>query len=309
MMRNRRIPGAALGFLLLLVLVSVLCCGAILLLPDDLPQAGPENYSGNIMNQSRIAAGEDIVYYASPAGGVYKLFSDTSTKISDDMADFIYATDEGPVYRSGSGVFKTLHDGRFKRQLLEDADNLLVIGRWVYYTGAEGQLVKIRMDDNKTFELGIYPKGDKYYVSAGRLFYIGADNLLYTAKTDGSNIEKLIDVKAGVLDFMFRGNELFFINTSGELCYTRLTSKPVVRSYGKVDSFNVIGTTLVFVKDGSLFSAQFDSSAVDLEHMNPAKLEEGRFYNLSVDDEYIYFFDQDKKLVRMLPDGSKRAVF
>ncbi|HHW45480.1 MAG TPA: DUF5050 domain-containing protein [Clostridiales bacterium] len=306
---NRKIPAAALGFVLLLIFVSVLSCGAILLLPDDLPQLGPENYPGNIMNQSRIAAGKDIVYYASPAGGVYKLFSDTVTKISDDHADFVYAHDEGPVFGTDTGVYKTLHDGSLKAKLLDNDDNLLVIGRWVYYTDQIGQLVKTRMDDNKTFELGICPKGGKYYISAGRLFYIGEDDMLYTARTDGSNVEKLIDTDTRVAGFMFRGNELFFIDTSGELGYTRLTSNPVVRSYGKVDSFNVIGTTLVFVKEGALYAVQFDSSAVDLEQMNPVKLGEGRFENLSVDEKYIYFFDQNQQLVRMLPDGSEKKVF
>lgn len=304
-MKNRRpetqIPGHRLAtlFLICAAAAGILMSAVILFSPDDVPKAAPCNLSGNIMNGGRFASGEDIAFYSPPGGGIYRLFGGVSAKIGDAAGTDLYAAAEGLIYSSEGNVLLTLQDGSITRTLLEHVSSPVVIGRWIYFLDEGGQLCKSRIDDKRRFSLGLYPRDGRYYISVNRIFYIGDGDKLYTAKTDGSESRLLADYP--MTEFMLHNTTVFFRSPEGTLRWFNTSDIGRVSDHAPADSFQFLGNTLLYLQNGKLYATDFQS-------MNTVLIDEGDFGPLYADGTYLYCFDAQNRLIRMLPDGSEKTV-
>lgn len=286
-------------FVALLVVFSLAAAGFILFSPDDVPMANPYNRGGNLLNGGRIAPGDDILFFCRPDDkGIYHLFGDTCNRIGEGGDGPSFATAEGYVYTENGGLTQVLYDGSIKITLVETAENPLIVGRWIYYT-LDGQLHKQRMDDGKTSALGLYPTGN-YYISARRIFYIGEGGKLWTALTDGTENQLLVD--AQMTDFLIRGQYIYFRNPDGLLCWCNTANTQAVTELAPVDQYNVTTDYLVYTQGENLYAMSFSDQNIE-------QIGEGVFQNLSCDDERIYYFDENSDFVRMNTDGSEKQVF
>ncbi len=286
-------------FLAILAAISLLAAGLILFSPDDVPMSAPYNRGGNLLNGGNIAIGDGILFYCRPDdGGIYSAFGDTVTRIGEGGAGPSFATAEGYVYTEGQNLVQILYNGSAKLLLLENAQEPLIIGRWMYYL-EDGQLTKQRMDDGKTSPLGLYPGGN-YYIAARRIFYIGQDGKLWTALTDGSENRLFADTQ--MTDFIIQGSYIYYRDAQGMLCWFNTASPATITRHEMADKYNCTSTHLVYEREGKLYAMAFSDQRVE-------QIGEGVFQNLSCDNDYIYYFDENSDFVRIRPDGSEKQVW
>ena len=294
-------PSSRLIFIFLSVLaaISLLAAGLILFSPDDVPMTAPYNRGGNLINGGRIANGDGILFFCRPDDdGIYSFFGETITRVGEGGSGPSFATAEGYVYTEGDDLVQILYNGSAKLKLLENADQPLIIGRWMYYL-QDGQLTKQRMDDGKTFSLGLYPAGN-YYISARRIFYIGQDGKLWTALTDGA--ENRLFADAQMTDFIIQGSYIYYRDPDGVLCWFNTANPAAVTRLEKVDQYNCTSSYLVYEVSGKLYAMAFSDQTTE-------QIDEGFIQNLSCDGEFIYYFDGNSDFVRIRPDGSEKQVF
>lgn len=288
---------AALLFIFLLLSAALIIGVIIITAPDDVPMPTPYNLSGNLMNGGEIAPGEGIMFYRMPDGGIYYMFNDVPELVSKEGAAPLFATAEGVVWMDQGAIYQSLYNGSGKSVLAESCGNPIVIGRWVYFVDSDGYLCKKRIDDGKYSRFSIKP--GQYYISASRIFYLDGENYLNTCKTDGKDSERLTDYK--IEKFMLQGNSIFFKDADGMLCYADMTDLSKVVKHAEADQFNYVSNYLIYTIDDTLY-------ATYLTEMRTDKIADGVFRCLSVDSNFIFYFDADGSFCRMNPDGSELTV-
>ncbi len=286
----------AVCFLLFLVLLLAIPTIYIVMSPDDVPQSKPDNSVGNLQNGGAIVS-DEVTYYIAD-GTLYQLFNDQVKSLVENAAAPLFLTEGGVAFSRDGGLWQVSANGGNLTCLLEQTENPLVVGRWIYDT-QDGALYKTRMDDGKRFDLGLYPVGP-YFISATRIFYLGQDSCLYTAKTDGSENVRFTDYPA--TDFVIGDNYAFFRNGEGLLQWCSLEDTQALVSLRRVDSYNYVNGYLIYVAEGELH-------AMDLTGLQDQVITQEPVVCLSTDDSYLYYFNGDGALTRMLPDGSGKTVF
>lgn len=286
-------------FISVLVVISLAAAALIIVSPDDVPMSNPYNRGGNLNNGGYIAPGKDILFFCRPDdGGIYSAFGETCTRVGENGSGPSFATAEGYVYTENGDLVQVLYNGQAKLKLLENAQDPLIVGRWIYYTEA-GELHKRRMDDGKQAALGLYPKGN-YYISARRIFYIGDGNTLWTALTDGTDNRQLADVV--MTDFLIQGQYIYFRDAEGTLCWLNTGNTKVVTKLAKADQYVRTTNHLAYTDGDKLY-------AMSVSDQNVEEIGTGTFQSLSCDDENLYFFDENGDFVRMKADGAERQVY
>lgn len=290
----------AIMLLLFIVLVALAVSVCILVLPDDLPKLQPDNTGGNIKNGGEMVGNDEIFYFAQD-GKIYSLFDKKVSVICDGDAP-LFITNGGVIYGENGSLYQYISENYSKTPVLETAENPVIIGRWVYYTDG-GEIVKQRLDDKKSFRLGLYTNGN-YYVSASSVYYLSPDGYLYSAKTDGSGSEKMSEYK--MQDFTVGGNYVFFKNDSGKLCWFAASAPAAVVEHETADNYNYVAGYAVYTREGQLYSYDLSSDSDLTEKIIYEESVPGGIYT---DSSYVYFGNTEGELVRMLPDGSECETF
>ena len=288
--------------LLLLVCLVLIIVGAaifILVSPDDLPKGKADNTSANMTAGGDFVQGDNIAFYLRD-GDVYSLFEEKSTKIVEGAQGPLFFTDGGVAYLKNGALYLSQADGSLETLIVSNIKNPVVIGSWVYYIRS-GEIVKMRMSDKKTVNLGLMCRG-RFYVNARQILYLADDGFLYTAKTDGTN--NALAASYSMADFALCGNHIIYIGTGKMLSCFPITEPSVKIDISKADAFNYIDSKIVYYSAGEINTYPLDKAEKTKIAENVAII--GGLY---AGENEIYYFNDTGNLAKMSVDGTGKKVF
>ena len=291
----------ALLLILLTALFAAVILGAIALIPFDAPEQAPANSSGNLMNGGYAAKDGGLLYYIDENGGLVCRTEQSTYRITESGCDLINPYNSTVIYRRDGKIMQSNFTGSGTRVLVEDVQEMLVIGNWIYFTDSSGTLCKTKIGSGKITSLNLRPAGP-FTVSGTSVFFIGDKGYLYTAQTDGTNVEPFLGEP--VSQFMMHDSHIFYLS-SGKVCATLAANSASKSTFAEADEFIVLDTSLVYIKDGALYSLEYENTDA-----KPVKVETGvdPVTRLNACDGRLYCFGADGVPYSMRKDGSERQA-
>ena len=231
---------------------AALFVGAILIAeavtPLDRLHSADDYEFQNVAVGGDVSIDGEIVYYINQNGNIRVKSEAHDFKIADS-GEMLQAWGNGVIYKNGGEVIHSDISGTKKRTVLENVSDYFLSGNWIYYTEKNSAtLKKIRITDNKKYDVGVKVNGD-FAVRGNTLVFIGEKNYLYSARTDGSQVKPFLGRK--IDSFMFYGNYVYFLS-DGEIKSVATANTSSIHTYFAADCFTVYGDKLYFIKDNEL---------------------------------------------------------
>ncbi len=296
MFKNRKIK--VLFPIILLALTAAVILGTVAILPQDAPATEPPTGYGNQLNGGTVAKSGSMLYYVNGESVLYCLSSPNSYRI-DEMVGSLLPYGNGLVYRRQSGeVIYCNYNGDGKKVLLKGVDLLTLSGNWLFFTRDGGEVYKRSLLDGKEYSLGIVAQ--QFMVASNAILYINEDGYLYTARCDGTNVEKFFDEK---VDRFMRYESYIFYTRDGMLYSVASGNAASKFTYFPVEDFNITeDSVLVFTDENGLNT--YDLKA-EKPKVRQIEIQGSVAYRPCVWGEYILYYNDEAQLIRCLKDGSE----
>ena len=292
--RKKRI--ALIPFLAALIFSIIIILTELIIPIDKLHTATDEEYQ-NIAVGGKVCATSKGAYYLSSSGKLRMNSQNLDIKIADGGKK-IQSYDNGIVYMNGDDILYCDMTGADSRTVLKNVGDYFLSGNWIYYTEKDkNNLKKIRITDNKQFDLGIKVNG-QFAVRGNTIIFIGDKNYLYSSRTDGSNVSGFLGKK--VDSFMFYANFIYFLQ-DGKIWSAANQNTASMHSYCEAESFTVYNDTMYYISDGAVYYLDLtepDSTEIKIETKgeNPTEI--------YVTNEHLYYYLADGTLYRCDHFGS-----
>ncbi|MDF2883881.1 MAG: serine/threonine protein kinase [Clostridiaceae bacterium] len=274
--------------------------------------------SANAANGGLFAKEGDWIYFSNSSdnNSLYKMKTDGSgiKKISNLQCKNINAIN-GWVYftspgKDGSNIYKIRDNGTGLKQLSSDIrgdSSLYVVGQWMYYSGENFKLSKMRIDGGKSIELN-NTQGTSIIVDGDWIYYSMLGHDMNKIKTDGTAMSKLDHGMPG------------FINVeNGWIYYTNGSDNDIIYKV-KTDGtgFQLIGyepvTMGMAVQNGWVYYINMRDNRniykTKTDGSERKKLtSDGGIDNISIIDNYIYYLKSDSQNTqfKIKIDGSSQG--
>lgn len=223
------------------------------------------------------------------------------TAIQGDWIYFIYPNEQN----SKIGIYKIKTNGKEKQKvIMENIDDIVSINvykDYIYFIGTlSGEYSANDTVDNKIYRVktdgtDLEVINDNFFNNSCReiyvvndlIYYIGLDANIYTMNLDGTD------------------KKMFFENGAG---YLGVTDKYIIynvnenKTTAENESENIEGT-----EDSE--EIEYVTYIMNLDGSNSRPILEGqRLYSVNIEDDYIYFTNDDKKICRTKLDSNKTEI-
>ncbi len=280
----------------LLVAVIITVMGA---LPYDRPSTHASNSFGNLANGGYISDAGSMLYYVD-GKGVLRCKSDENLYYIDENARCLSPYQNGIVYLNDANeVTYCGFTGENKRTLASNAQDMMVVGNWVFYSDSNGMMHKYALKTDKHYDIGIKVK--QFMVSGTAIIYSDDSGYMFTARTDGSQIEPFM---AETVDKFMRHDSYMFYLKDGTLYSVTSNNIAQKHTYCDADMFNLSSDGILYYTSGDvLYSMNIKDekpTSVEIKSENGIS-DKGIFCA----DERVYFYDLNGTLISCEKDGSK----
>jgi hypothetical protein len=151
------------------------------------------NTKGNFARGGGIVEGNRWLYRAAgneSTSGLYKMKPDGSqaTKLLKGNPSYLnYDPDESMLYYAYYGIHRIGEDGQNPKKLDDAGNKLLLVDDWIYYSGINTGVFKMRKDGTEKTRLTEF--GELEYVESSMLFF-KKDGVLWTRNLMNGNVEE-----------------------------------------------------------------------------------------------------------------------
>lgn len=208
-------------------------------------------------------------------------------------------------YDSKIGIYKIKTNGKEKQKvLMENIDDIVSINvykDYVYFIGTlNGNYSSNDTVDNKIYRVktdgtNLEVINDNFFNNSCReiyvvndlVYYIGLDGNIYTMNLDGTDKKVIIKNGTGYLGI----TDKYIIYNVNE---NQATSENEISNTKKTESSKDI---------------EYVTYIMNLDGTNSRPILEGkRLYSVNIEDDYVYFTNEDKKICKTLIDSNKLEI-
>ena len=223
------------------------------------------------------------------------------TAIQGEWVYYIYPNE----YDSKIGIYKIKTNGKEKQKvLMENIDDIVSINvykDYIYFIGTlNGEYSSNDAVDNKIYRVktdgtNLEVINDNFFNNSCReiyvindlIYYIGLDANIYTMNLDGTNKTILLKNGTGYLGI-----------TDKYIIYNVNENKGAIGN----ESENPQGTE-------SSEDIEYVTYIMNIDGSNPRPILKGqRLYSVNLEDDYVYFTNEDKKICRTQIDSNKTEI-
>ncbi len=272
-------------------------------IPYDRPSTTASNSFGNLANGGYVSDAGSMLYYVD-GKGVLRCQSDANNYYIDEGASYLSPYQNGIVYKSESGEIKySGYNGEGKRIIAENARDMMVVGNWIFYSDNDGMMHKYWLKTSKHYDINL--KVNQFMVSGTAIVYTDDEGYMYTARTDGSEVEPFMAEK---VDRFMRHDSYMFYLSGGKLYSVTSNNTAQKHTYCEAEIFNLSSDgILYFIKDGALHTMNIkeEEQTVTVVESENGVANRGIFCA----DNRVYFYDLNGALVSCLKDGSEMLTY
>ncbi len=284
----------------LLVAIIIVIMGA---LPYDKPSTRATNSYGNLANGGYISDAGSMLYYVD-AKSVLRCQSEGNTYYIDENARCVSPYQSGVIYvNAANEVVYCGYSGGEKRTLANNARDMMVVGNWVFYCDMNGMMHKYALKTDTHYDIGIKVK--QFMVSSTAIVYIADDGYMYTARTDGSEVEAFLAEK---VDKFMRHDSYIFYLSGGKLYSVTSSNTAQKHAYCEAEMFNLSADNILYYsKDGQLYSMNIEDKDPKSTEIKSESGISGK--GIFCADDRVYFYDNSGTLISCKKDGSEKLTY
>lgn len=288
---------------ILFVLLAATVIAIMGTLPYDRPSTAATNSFGNLANGGYVSDNGSMLYYVD-GKNILRCKSDENTYYIDENARSLSPYQNGIIYlNEDDKVLYSTFNGENKRELASNARDMMVVGNWVFYSDNGGMMHKYALKTDKHYDIDI--RVNQFMVSGTAIVYTDENGYMFTARTDGSEIEPFMAEK---VDMFMRHDSYIFYTADGKLYSVTSNNTAQKHTYCDADMFNLSSDgVLYYTKDDLLYSMNIKDekpTAVEI------KCENGISGNgIFCADNRVYYYDLNGTLISCLKDGSEKLEY